>query len=154
LVVNDDDQEEDNSFKNKLRYWIYTAKLGIVRIDSKQEKYDLETKEQRNQDVNTIDYESRIKSGYYDSGAAARMGWTIGGKYYAIGVDLDGWHAVKAWFGGLTDEETWDNVLQFARENRVEWHQDKTRLHLIYLLYKDCIIKKAFTHKSFCARRW
>jgi hypothetical protein len=53
-------------------------------------------REQRNQDLNTIDYESRIKSGYYHSGAAARMGWTIGGQYYTIGVDLDGWHAVKA----------------------------------------------------------
>lgn len=112
-------------------YWPQIAKLGIVAIESKIKKYNIETDEQRKQDVNTIDYESRVKNGWYDGGVAARMGWTIGGEYYAIGIDLDGWHAVKAWFDGITDDDTWLNVLNYAENNRVEWHQDKTRLHLI-----------------------
>src|SRR5690349_15044434 len=108
-------------YLSKLRYWPYIAKLGLVRIDSKNRKFNLETDEQRKQDVNTIDHEARIQSGCYDSGAAVRLGWTIGGQYYAIAIDLDGWHAVKAWFGGITDDETWDLVLQYAKTKRVEW---------------------------------
>lgn len=116
--------------------WLHTAKLGLVRIDSINEKYDLETKDQRNQDVNSIDYESRIKSGCYSAGVAVRLGWTIGHEYYAVGVDLDGWNAVRVWFGGETDEETWDNVIEYSKHNIVEWNHDKTSLHALYYLHE------------------
>lgn len=133
---------EPNSNNNAVSYWPYIAKLGIVRIDSKNKIYNLETEEQRKQDVNTIDYEARIKDGCYNSGVAVRLGWTIGHEYYALGIDLDGWHAVKAWFGGTNDLETWNRVTEYAKNNRLEWHKDKTRLHLIiYLCSKTPKIK-------------
>lgn len=120
---------------NKLTNWVYTRQVGLVKIDSKNKIYSLETTDQRHQDVNTIDYKSRIESGWYNRGVAARMGWTIGHKYFAVGIDLDGWDAVKAWFGGSdSDEEIWNNVERYAKNNLVEWHNDRTSLHLIIYL--------------------
>ncbi len=127
---------EDQDYKSLTTNWVYLRKLGIVKIDSRIKKYDLETKDQRNQDINSIDYESRINSGWYSLGVAASMGWTIGHEYYAVGIDLDKWDAVKAWFGGSgeNDEETWERVLEYAKHSLIEWHNDKTLLHLIVYL--------------------
>src|SRR5205823_13445612 len=35
-----------------------------------------------------------------------------------------------------SDGETWQNVLDYAKDNLVEWHNDKSSLHLIVYLHE------------------
>lgn len=117
---------DEQDSRSAVYYWPHFAKFGLVKIDSKNKIFNLETREQRAQDVDSIDYNKRIEQGWYDNGLAIRLGKTIGGKYYGVAADLDGMDAVLAWFG------SWGNVLSYAKENRVEWHQNQSRLHLIF----------------------
>jgi P4 family phage/plasmid primase-like protien len=117
---------DEQDVRSAIRYWAHFAKFGLVKIDSANRLFNLETKEQRSQDVDSVDYNARIKDGWYDNGLAIRLGKTIGGEHYGVAADLDGMDAVLAWFG------SWDNVLSYAKKNRIEWHKDQNRIHLIF----------------------
>src|SRR5689334_21830547 len=109
--------------QNNILYWPRIAKLGAIRIDSTAKPkpiYDLER--WRGVNLNDIDYESKVKSGWFDKGTAIRLGRTLDGKYYCIGIDFDGYDAVIAWSG------SWENVLKVADRTRIEWHGDKGRI--------------------------
>jgi hypothetical protein len=134
MVVN---TQDTNKYNDIISSWVYPNKRGIVKIDSIKKDYKLESSELRNQDANEIDYSTRIKNGWYDSGVAIRCGWGIGHEHFAVGVDLDGKDAVKAFFGGESDEETWERVERYAQNNLVEWHKDRTSLHLIIYLKEE-----------------
>lgn len=41
-------------------------------------------------------------------------------------MDFDGENAVKEFFGN------WDNVQRWSKNTRIEWHQDKGRLYIVF----------------------
>ncbi len=134
----------DDDRVSKIKYWPHFGKFGLVRIKSGagiEPNYNVETSEQRKQDVDTIDYNARIDDGWYNEGVAIRLGKTIGGRYgYGVAADLDGQDAVLAWFG------SWENVVNYAKNNRVEWHKDQWRLHLLF--YTDKPVRNSTIHIS------
>jgi hypothetical protein len=77
------------------------------------------------------DFEAALQRGDYDNGIAIRLGKTLTGKNggYLTAIDLDHESAVTAWFGD------WDRVIRYAQSGFVEWHKDKTSLHV--LVYSD-----------------
>ena len=105
--------------------WVRVAGIGIFQADTKNKKISLN--DWPTIDLSKIDYEAELAAGKYDNGIAGRLGKTISGEYYAIGLDFDGWDAVCVWFG------TWGRVESFAQKNIVEWHQDRGKIHVILL---------------------
>ena len=77
----------------------------------------------------SIDYKTNLANGLYDNGIAIRTGRTSKGLYLIV-LDFDGWNAVIEWFG------SWDNVVEASRRTRIEWHQDKGRIHYFILASK------------------
>ena len=67
---------------------------------------------------------------------------------FSFALDFDGWNAVAVWFGcgrpGNTDsdDEIWNNVLETSKETRIEWHQNKGRIHVIYYSNRPVTKKK------------
>ena len=51
------------------------------------------------------------------------LGRTLAGNLSSFALDFDDEDAVLAWFG------SWERVLDAAKRTRIEWHQDKWRLH-------------------------
>jgi len=80
-------------------------------------------------DFAKIDYRTNLINGVYDNGIAIRTGKTSKGLWL-IALDFDGWNAVIEWFG------SWDNVVEASRRTRIEWHQDKDRIHYFLLANK------------------
>ncbi|MPZ06619.1 MAG: hypothetical protein GEU26_09425 [Nitrososphaeraceae archaeon] len=78
-------------------------------------------------DFSKIDFRSKLENGEYDKGIAIRMGKTLSGKYYAVAFDFDGRDAVVEWFGN------WDRVVSLSKKTIIEWHQDKGKIHVIFL---------------------
>lgn len=67
---------------------------------------------------------------------AIRTGKTLSGKYYLIVLDFDGIDAVIEWFG------SWEQACEVAKRTRIEWHQDKWRLHMFLFASRSVKNKK------------
>lgn len=119
---------------NDILYWPRTAHIGIVQVDSQNRRYDLA--KWKDYDFNAANYEENVRQGLYNTGIALRLGKCIKPfqDRHIFAFDFDGWHSVVLWFGepGETDEQIWDKVLQMARETRIEWHNNRGRLHMLF----------------------
>lgn len=72
-------------------------------------------------------FEQDLITGIFDNGVLMRTGLTLKGDYLVV-IDFDGWNAVLAWFG------SWEEVLKEAIRTRIEWHLDKGKIHVHYIL--------------------
>ncbi len=69
--------------------------------------------------------ENQFKDGYAIIVGKLWFGENAG--KYGLVIDYDKWEAVEKWFG------VWDNVIESANRTRIEWHQNKEKLH--YFVY-------------------
>jgi hypothetical protein len=81
----------------------------------------------QNFDFSKTNFRAKLANGEYDNGIAVRLGKTLSGKHYAVAFDFDGWDAVIEWFGN------WDNVVALSKKTVVEWHQDQSKIHVLFL---------------------
>jgi hypothetical protein len=109
-------------------YWPKVADIGIFAADTKNKEIHLNGWSE--DDFSKVDFNAELDSGKYDNGIAIRTGKTLSGKYYLVVIDFDGINAVLAWFGG------WEQVIEVAKQTRMEWHGDKWRLHMFLLTHR------------------
>jgi hypothetical protein len=114
-------QEEQEA----ILYWPEIADIPIIPADTKNKKIWLDKWQEI--DFTNVDFRAKLANGDYDNGIAIRTGKTLSGKYYSIALDFDGWDAVVEWFG------TWEQVIALSKQTVVEWHQDKCKIHVIFL---------------------
>lgn len=112
--------------KIAILYWPELADIPIFPANTKVK--EIHYKEWQNEDFSQHSFRARLEAGEYDNGIAIRLGKTMSGEFYSFAIDLDGWDAVQVWFG---QENTWDKVINTSKKTRVEWHQDKGRLHIL-----------------------
>ena len=111
--------------QDDILYWPQIADIGIFAADTVNKKIHLNGWSEK--DFSSVDFKGELDSGKYDNGIAIRSGRTISGKYYLIAIDFDGPDAVLAWF------HSWKEVLEIAKRTRIEWHENKWRLHMFLL---------------------
>jgi hypothetical protein len=111
--------------KSAVLHWPNIASIGIFAADTKNKKIHFDGWPKIN--FRNVDFTAELNNGKYDRGIAVRTGKTISGKYYLIAIDFDGIDAVLAWFG------SWEQVHIVAKRTRIEWHGDKSRLHMFLL---------------------
>jgi hypothetical protein len=107
-------------------YWPTIAKIPIIPCDSKTKGFNFPWKDV---DFTEVDWEANLASGLYDNGIALKLGKTLPGSPYpySFALDFDDEDAVMEFFG------SWDNVVNLSKKTRIEWHQDKGRLHIVFL---------------------
>ena len=129
-------------------YWPQIAKIGFIECNSRKKKVWISQWQDLN--LNATNYEQNDKNGLYKQGIAIRLGQCLEPceNRYSFALDFDGWNAVTAWFGGANDEETWNNVIEMAKKTRIEWHQDKSKLHMIMYSNRPIINKKIFMENA------
>jgi hypothetical protein len=108
--------------------WPTITGIPIFPADTKNKEIHLNGWSEK--DFSEVDFNAELESGKYDKGIAIRTGKTISGKYYLVAIDFDGIDAVLAWFG------SWKQVIEVAKQTRIEWHGDKWRLHMFLLANK------------------
>jgi hypothetical protein len=112
-------------------YWPYTAYIGIIQADSKNKIVGVNN--WPNLELNNEDFRANLEAGLYDNGIAIRLGKCLNGNgnyqkpLYTIALDFDGWATVEKFY------ENWDHVLNTSKKTRVEWHKDKSKIHVIFL---------------------
>lgn len=114
--------------KSNALYWPLTAGIGIFPADTKNKRIYFDGWSRT--DFKNIDFTADLNNGSYDMGIGIRTGKTISDKHYVIAIDFDGNDAVLAWYSN------WEQVLKIARQTRIEWHGDKSRLHMFLLAGK------------------
>ncbi len=130
------------SEQNAVLYWPYTAHIPIVQAVTYPKK-GIYQKGWNEIDFTKVDFEAELKKGEYDNGIALILGKTMlpingNGKakneccYYSFALDFDGYDAVEEWFGG-GGGGSWDYVIELSKKTRIEWHQDKGRIHIIFM---------------------
>jgi hypothetical protein len=116
-------------------YWPTKAKIPIIPCDSKTKGFNFHWKDV---DFTVVDWESNVAAGLYDNGIALVLGKTLPGcPYpYCFALDFDGLDAVMEFFG------SWANVVSLSKKTRIEWHQDKGRLHIVFFSEKNVTKKR------------
>lgn len=72
----------------------------------------------------------------------AVLGKTLCGSYYSFALDFDGPDAILEWFG------SWEQVLSSSQKTRIEWHQDQSRIHYIFLAKRPIANRKININQS------
>ena len=113
-------------------YWPEIADIPII------DKVNSKTKQVwncgwPNIDFSKVDFRAKLANGDYDDGIAIVTGKTLTGRYakYLAVFDFDGMDAIEEWFG---HDNTWEHVIDAAKATRIEWHRDKSRLHMFLLI--------------------
>src|SRR5919197_4814433 len=116
--------------------WPMKEKIPIVPCDSRNKGFDF--KSWPTFDFSTTDFAANLAAGMYDNGIALVLGKTLPGSPYpySFALDFDGEDAVMEFFG------SWDNVLSLSKKTRIEWHQDKGSLHIVFFSEKNVTKKK------------
>src|SRR5689334_14505503 len=115
-------------------YWPTKAKIPIIACYSRTKSVNI--KKWSNFDFSQVDFVANLAAARYDNGIALVLGKTLCGSYYSVALDFDGWDAVLEWFG------SWEQVLSASQKTRIEWHQDKDRIHYIFLAKRPIANKK------------
>ena len=115
-------------------YWPTKAKIPIITCYSRTKSVDI--KNWPNIDFSQVDFDANLAAGEYDNGIALVLGKTLCGSYYSFALDFDGLDAVLEWFGN------WEQVLSASQKTRIEWHQDKSRIHYIFLAKRPIANRK------------
>ena len=112
-----------------IRKWWRDYDVPVIGVYTKDK--EVHVTDWSDTDFTNYDFEAALQRGDYDNGIAIRLGKTLTGKNggYLTAIDLDHESAVTAWFGD------WDRVIRYAQSGFVEWHKDKTSLHV--LVYSD-----------------
>jgi hypothetical protein len=106
--------------------WTTKANIPIIPCDSKSKSVNYHGWNEV--DFSQTDFGANLANGLYDQGIALVLGKTLSEQgYYSFALDFDGWDAVAEWFG------SWEQVLSSSQRTRIEWHQDKGRIHYIFL---------------------
>ena len=108
-------------------YWTETIGVPVFPADTRRKGLYINGWSEIN--FASIGYKTNLANGLYDNGIAIRTGRTSKGLYLIV-LDFDGWNAVIEWFG------SWDNVVEASKRTRIEWHQDKGRIHYFFLASK------------------
>lgn len=119
--------------QSKVLYWPRIQGLPILPHDSRSK--ECHHPGWSTADLENVNFEENLANGLYDKGISVRTGKTLSGcrAAYSIVLDFDGIDAVKGYFG-----ENYENVIQRAKQTRIEWHDDdKYRLHLFLLSNKS-----------------
>lgn len=106
-------------------YWPEIAHIPIIPADTRNKRIWLNG--WSTVDFANYDFRSKLGNGDYDNGIAVRLGKTLANEYFSVALDFDGMDAVLAWFG------SWENVIETAKRTRIEWHENKARLHMFFL---------------------
>src|SRR5947199_2334306 len=114
-------------FHDSILYWPDIAGIPFIGADTRNKKPNALKWKWSDVDYTKINFREKAKTGVYDNGIALVLGRTLAGNLYSFALDFDGEDAVLAWFG------SWDRVLDAAKKTRIEWHQDKWRLHYMFL---------------------
>jgi hypothetical protein len=109
-------------------YWPMTAKIPIIPCDSKAKDFNSSWK--NGIDFSKVDWNEKLAAGEYDNGIALKLGETLQSGLYSFALDFDGIDAVMEFFG------SWDNVLSLSKKTRIEWHQNKGRIHIIFFAHR------------------
>jgi hypothetical protein len=132
--------------QSAILYWPEIADIPII------DKVNSRTKQVWNTgwphiDFSNVDFRAKLTNGDYDDGIAILTGRTITGKYakYLAVIDFDGMDTIEEWFGS---DNTWEHVLDAAKGTRIEWHQDKTRLHMFLLIDRSITSRKIHIRNS------
>jgi hypothetical protein len=126
-----------HSFGVAVLYWPRIAHIGFIGCDSKAKQVYI--KEWQKLDLDSVDYEANLKTGLYNNGIAIRLGPCLSNgnkQMFSFALDFDGWDAVITWFG------SWENVLEVSKKTRIEWHEDKCRIHMFFLAERPITNKK------------
>ena len=72
------------------------------------------------------------------------LGKTLPGSAYpySFALDFDGEYAVMEFFG------SWDKVLSLSRRTRIEWHQDRGRLQIVFFSKRRVTKKRIKTKQA------
>jgi hypothetical protein len=114
--------------------WTTKAKIPIIPCDSKSKSVNYQG--WNDIDFSQTDFVANLANGLYDQGIALVVGKTLSEPYYSFALDFDGWNAVAEWFG------SWEQVLSSSQKTRIEWHQDKDRIHYIFLARRPVANRK------------
>ena len=114
-------------------YWPTIAKIPIIPCDSRNKSFSYPWKDV---DFTSEDWNRNLAAGLYDNGIALRLGPTLQPGVYSFALDFDGIDAVMEFFG------SWENVISMAKKTRIEWHQDKGRLHIVFFAEKNVTKKR------------
>jgi Bifunctional DNA primase/polymerase, N-terminal len=132
--------------QSAILYWPEIADIPIIdKVNSKTKQ--VWNSGWSNIDFSKVDFRTKLANGDYDDGIAILTGKTLTGRYakYLAVVDFDGMDAIEEWFG---HDNTWDHVLVAAKSTRIEWHQDKSRLHMFLLIDRSIASRKIHTRNS------
>src|SRR5215469_3320010 len=108
--------------------WPRKYYIPVLECDSRRKKVWLP--EWQKLDLNNVDWQAKLLNGCYDNGIAIRLGRCLSNgkqELCSFALDFDDWDAVEVWFG------SWENVLAWANNTRIEWHEDRRKLHMIFL---------------------
>jgi hypothetical protein len=114
--------------------WTTKAKIPIIPCDSKSKSVNYHGWNEV--DFSQTDFGANLANGLYDQGIALVLGKTLSGTHYSFALDFNGWDAVAEWFGN------WEKVLSSSQKTRIEWHQDKGRIHYIFLAKRPVANRK------------
>ena len=126
--------------QTEIKYWYEIAGVGIFPADTKNK--EIHENGWSEKDFGSVDFKAELDSGKYDNGIAIRTGRTISGKHYLIAIDFDGIGAVLPWF------HSWEQVLEIAKRTRIEWHENKWRLHMFLLANSPVKNKRIYIKDS------
>lgn len=131
--------------QDDILYWPELAKAAIVACDSQNR--DFNKSYWKNVDFTKIDFNSKLLKGEYDNGIAVRLGKTLNynnseNGLYIAALDFDGWDAVEAFFG------SWENMLIWSKKTRIEWHENKGRLHMLFYTKRPITAKSIPTKNA------
>jgi len=115
-------------------YWPEIARIPIIPADTRNKRIWLNG--WSTVDFANYDFRSKLGNGDYDNGIAVRLGKTLANEYFSVALDFDGMDSVLAWFG------SWENVIETAKRTRIEWHEDKARLHMFFLTRESIANRK------------
>src|SRR5215813_14113624 len=123
--------------KEAVLNWPCTNHIPILECDSRIKKVWIQRWQKL--DLNNVDWKAKLEQGCYDNGVAIRLGRCLSNgkqQLYSFVLDLDDWHAVEAWFG------SWEKVLAWSNKSRIEWHEDRRKIHMLFLANRPVANRK------------
>lgn len=117
--------------------WPCTNHMPVLGCYSREKKVWLQGWQKL--DLNNVDWEAKLRQGCYDNGIVIRLGRCLSNgkqQLYSFAIDLDDWDAVEAWFG------SWENVLTWSNKTRIEWHEDRHKIHILFLANRPVANRK------------
>src|SRR5262249_18512699 len=117
--------------------WPSKYHIPVLGCDSRRKK--VWTERWQKLDLNNVNWKAKLEQGCYDNGIAIRLGRCLSNdkrQLCSFAFDFDNWDAVEAWFG------SWENVLTWSNKTRIEWHEDRHKIHMLFLANRPLANRK------------